>query len=96
MADVARVKADIKTRLMSEAWRKQYLTVVVVKAAIDGLTADDGDVLVQGFLRGLDADVGRFLRDKVDAELSAIADVQIDAATADNCLDLDEYERLIG
>ena len=95
MADVAKVKADIKARLVDEAWREQYLTLSIIKQAIDDLDAEDGEVLRRGVLRRLDAEIGRFLRAKIEVKLSAVADNQVDAATADGCLDLNEYEKLI-
>ena len=95
MADVAKVKADIKARLMTKEWRKQYLTIQVIKSAIDALDAGDGEVMRQGFLRELDLEVGRFLRLKIEDRLSVIADNQVNSATQDGCLDLNEYEKLL-
>ena len=95
MADVARVKADIKKRLMSEEWRQQFLTVALAKSAIDDLGAQDGVIMVDLFRRRLDEEAGRYLREKVDEKLSDLADSQINAAIADGQLSLDEYEKLI-
>ncbi len=95
MADVARVKADIKRRLMTEQWRQDNLDLVLVAGVFDALTGADGVKVVEGFRRRLDEDVGKFLREKVEAALSAKADTQVDAATADGVLTLNEYEKLI-
>ena len=95
MADVAKVKADIKARLMQESWRQQFLTIQLIKTVFDSLDATDGEQLRQGFLRRLDLHVGRFMREKIEEQLSSVAENQVNSATADGCLDLDEYEKLI-
>ncbi len=95
MADVPKVKADIKKRLMSEDWRKKYLTALLAKAAIDSLNSEDAAIMVEFFRRRLDREAGRYLREKIDDSLSALADTQVDSAVADGQLSLDEYEHLI-